>query len=133
MVQLPLLDANLLAENMKALGPDILAALQAAAEAFVNDNRQDALAVGDENAKAIMLNVTYVTLPIAPLSADASVKQIADHEAVLVKRDQLLQLISQAQKENNEHQRRLYAAAGKAASSVVIGILGMTLKALLGG
>ena len=133
MATLPLLDPTVLADNLTALGPEILAVLKAAADAFVEEHRQDVLVVGEENARAILASMTYVNLPIAPLPADAPLAQLATHEETLTKRDQLMQLIAQAQREGNEHEKRLYAAASKAAGTTALGILGLGLKALLGG
>lgn len=133
MTTIPLFDAETLAANLKELTPALEKALLDAAEQFVRDNKDDMLVLGDANVKAIFEAQFYASVPIPMLPPEPTAEDIATRETILTKRDAAFVLIARAQKENNERQNRVLKNAGKAATSVGLTIIGLTIKAVLGG
>lgn len=133
MVTIPILSGESLKGAMIELGPELEEFLRQVAEKFIRDNKADAMTIGEENAKAIMNAVLYTSIPIPELLDAESVDQILAREKACTKRDQMLALITEAQKENNQASARLIKNAGTVATSVGVGVLGMFLRALFGG
>lgn len=132
-MKIALFDQETLEKNLKELGPVLLKLLTESAEKFVKDNQADALEIGEENAKAILEAHFYAAIEIPELTEDMTMEELALFESILKKRDAATAFIAAAQASNNLAQQRVAKAAAKVGTSIGLTVLGLTLKALIGG
>lgn len=119
--------------NLGQLGDEIVKILEAEARQFILGNKEDALALGEDVVKAVLFKKAYEHIPIPSLPKDASEELRAAFSEILLKRDEVSQLIAAAQRQHSERLDRIEKNASAAGVRIVAAVLALGLKAVLGG
>lgn len=126
-----------MATNTEELGQKLVDVLKGAAKSFVQDNKDEALDLGEDLLQAILTKacVEASKLDIPPLSKNPTAEEIAQREEICLELSQRIQLVAAAERENT---RRVAELKKKAAStavdvaskvgSVLLGVLLSSLK-----
>ncbi len=123
------MDLQALSTAGNAGAKQLVELLRAETVAFLDGHAADILALGEDAVKAILAGTIYAKIGIAPLASNASMEQIVAHEANLLDRDRVLQLVAAAQLKDSHRVNRLRSDAGLVAGRVASGIavVGLTL------
>jgi len=132
-MSIPLFDPKELKTSVAELGETLSEILKGEAENFILRNQADAALLGKEAVEAILFVQVFAPTPVMILPSDASPAVIAAAEEILTKRSRSLQLVAQAQKENNAVVARVQKNAVRTATQITSVIVALGIKALLTG
>ncbi len=100
-----------LKETGDALMAEALAVVKEEGQAFADENKDDAIAIGEDAANQLLLWARFEFKDIPLLPDDASLSDIETHEQLLAKRDGIFEKVAALERDNAERVARIKARA----------------------
>lgn len=131
--EIPIFSKSALESSLAALGPELLAVIREEAAKFVIENRESVLELSQDVVKAVLIKDAFEKIAVPVIAPSDSLEVVARSEAYLAARSEIFSLVASAELKHAAQVAGLKAKARAVSAKIVGVVVGLGLKAVIGG